>query len=103
MLHYISGPRNILAKNLSLLHWLVTLAQIVEGENLVEPAVVSNNEEDKAYFLDQEHSGLYDKKVWGCIECYLYLPKTSHPDQNPLNYSHICELQQQDKPVLLFK
>jgi hypothetical protein len=33
MLHYIEGPRNILANNLSKLHCLVTLAQIVEGKN----------------------------------------------------------------------
>jgi hypothetical protein len=53
MLHYIEGPRNILANNLSRLHCLVTLAQIAEGKKLVEPAVVSIEKEDKAYFLDQ--------------------------------------------------
>ncbi len=50
MLHYIKGPHNILANNLS------TLAQIAEGKKLVEPAVVSSDKEDKAYFLDPEHS-----------------------------------------------
>ncbi len=25
---------------------------------------------------------------------------TPHPDENPLNYAHICELQQQDKQLL---
>ncbi len=38
MLHYIEGPRNILANNLSRLHCLVTPAQIAEGKKLVEPA-----------------------------------------------------------------
>jgi hypothetical protein len=38
MLHYIEGPRNILANNLSRLHHLVTPAQIAEGKKLVEPA-----------------------------------------------------------------
>ncbi len=71
MLHYIEGPRNILAINLSWLHCLVTPAQIMEGKKLVEPAEVSNEVEDKAYFLDQEYSGLYDEDVWECIECYL--------------------------------
>jgi hypothetical protein len=56
--------------------------------------------EDKAYFLDQEYSGLTDKKVWEFIECYLNLPETPYPDQNPLNYAHICKLQQQDKQLL---
>jgi hypothetical protein len=34
------------------------------------------------------------------IECYLNLPETPHPDENPFNYTHICELQQQDKQQL---
>jgi hypothetical protein len=72
----------------------------VEGKKLVEPTAVSNEEEDKVYFLDQEYSCLYDDKVWECIECYLNLPETSHPDQNPLNYAHIRELQQQDEQLL---
>ncbi len=100
MLHYIEGPRNILANNLSRFHCLVTPAQIAEGKKLVEPAEVSIEEEDKAYFLDQEYSGLYNEDVWECIECYLNLPDTPHPDENPLNYAHIHELQQQDEQLL---
>jgi hypothetical protein len=100
MLHYIKGPCNILADNLSRLHWLVALAQIAEGKKRVEPAEVFIEEEDKAYFLDQEYSGLYNENVWECIECYLNVPDTPHPDENPLNYAHICELQQQDKQLL---
>jgi hypothetical protein len=72
----------------------------VEGKKLVEPAEVSNEEEDEEYFLDQEYSGLYDNKVRECIECYLNLPETPHPDPNPLNYAHIRELQQQDEQLL---
>ncbi len=52
------------------------------------------------YFLDQEYSGLYNDKVWECIECYLNLPETSHLDLNPLNNAHICELQQQNEQLL---
>jgi hypothetical protein len=63
ILHYIEGPRNILVDNLSRLHCLVTPAQIAEGKKLVEPAEVSHEEEDKAYFLDQEYSGLYNDDV----------------------------------------
>jgi hypothetical protein len=100
MLHYIKGPRNIFANNLSRLHRLVTPAQIAEGKKLVEPEEVSIEEEDEAYFLHQEYSGLYNENVWECIKCYLNLPDTPHPDENPLNYAHICELQQQDKQVL---
>jgi hypothetical protein len=100
MIHYIEGPHNILANNLSRVHRLVTLAPIAKGKKLVEPAEVSDKEEDKAYFLDQEYSGLYDNEVWECIDCYLNLPQTPHLDQYPLNYSHIYELQQQDKQLL---
>ncbi len=100
MLHYIEGPRNILADNLSRLHRLVTPAQIAEGRKIVEPVEVSIEEEDKAYFLDQEYSGLYDEDVWECIQCYLNLPDTPHPDENPLNHAQICELQQQDEQLL---
>ncbi len=52
IMHYIKGPRNILADNLSSLHHLVTPAQIAEGKKLVEPTEVSIEEEDEAYFLD---------------------------------------------------
>jgi hypothetical protein len=49
MLHCIKGPRNILAKNLSRLQRLFTPAQIAAGKKLVEPAEVSNKDEDKAF------------------------------------------------------
>ena len=103
MLHYIEGLHNILANNLSRLHCLVTPAQIVEGKKLVEPAEVSIEEDNEAHFLDQEYSGLYNENVWECIECYLNLPDTPHPDENPLNHAHICELQKQDKQLLALK
>jgi hypothetical protein len=68
MLHYIEGPHNILADNLSRLHHLVTPAQIAEGKKLVELAEVSIEEEHEAYFLDKEYSGLYIENVWEYIE-----------------------------------
>ncbi len=100
MLHYIKGPCNILANNLSRLHCLVTPAQITEGKKLIEPTDVPNEEEEKADLLDQEYSGVYDEDVWECIECYLNLPDTWHPDENLLNYAHICKLQQQEEQLL---
>ncbi len=50
--------------------------------------------------MDQEYSGLYGENVRECIEFYLNLPDTPHPDENPLNYAHIRELQQQDEQLL---
>ncbi len=73
---------------------------MAEGKKLVEPTEVFNEEEDKVYFLSQEYSGLYDENTWECIECYLNLPDTPHPDENLSNYTHICELQQQVEQLL---
>jgi hypothetical protein len=95
-------PQNS-SHNYSRLHHLITLTQIAEGKKLIEPAQVSIKKEDEVYFFDQEYSGLYDDKVWEYIECYLNLPETSHSDQNQLNYAHICELQQQDKQLLVLQ
>jgi hypothetical protein len=53
ILHYIKGPCNNLADNLSRFHCLVTSAQIAEEKKLIEPTEVSNEEKDTAYFLDQ--------------------------------------------------
>ena len=92
------GPPQYSSHNYSRLHCLITLAQIAEGKKLVEPAEIE--EEDEAYFLDQEYSGLYNDDVWECIECYLNLSDTPHPDENLLNYAHICELEQQDEQLL---
>jgi hypothetical protein len=52
------------------------------------------------YFLDKEYSGLYDDKVWEFVECYLNLSDTPHLDENPLDYAHISELQQQNEQLL---
>jgi hypothetical protein len=99
-LHYIKGPCNILADNLSRLHHIITPAQITEGKKLAEPTEDFNEEDNKVYFLDQEYPGLYNNDVCKYIECYLNLPDIPHPDENLLNYSHIRELQQQDKQLL---
>ena len=102
-LHYIKGEKNILADNLSRMHRLPTPAQLAKGKKLVEPAVVSDNEEesdDEAFFLEQEFSGLYDNAVWDCIECYLNFPESDTPEENPLSYAYIREKQQEDQKLL---
>ncbi len=93
-------PPQYSSHNYSRSNCLITPAQIAEGKKLVEPAEVSIEEEDEAYFLDQEYSGLYDENVWECIECYLNLLDTLHPNENPLNYVNITELQQQNEQLL---
>jgi hypothetical protein len=103
MLHYIKGPRNILADNLSRLHCLVTLAQIAERKTLVELVEVFSREEDKACILDQEYSALYDNDVWQCIECYLNLPDTPYLDENPLNMLTFVNYSSRTNNCLIYK
>ena len=102
-LHHIDGEKNILADQLSRLEIIPTPAQLAEGKKLVEPAEVTDDEgdeNDEAYFLDQEFSGLYDNDIWDCIECYLNLPELEHPENNPLSYAYIREKQQEDEALL---
>ena len=75
------------------------MAQIVDGKGLIEPTMVSDDEDD-IYFLTQEYSGYHEDDLVRVIECYLNLPKIRHPDRNPLNYADIWELQQQDAKLL---
>jgi hypothetical protein len=73
----------------------------VKGKKLVEPAEVTDDEEEyEAYFMDQEFSSLYDEDVWECLECYLNLPGSEHPENNPLSYAYIHEKQQEDDALL---
>ena len=97
-LHYIEGPCNILADNLSKLNCLITPAQIAEGKCLVEPTMVSDDK-DGMYFLTQEYSGYHEDDLAGVIKCYLNLLEIPHPDCNPLNYTRVWELQQQDEKL----
>ena len=87
-MHYIEGPKNLLADNLSRLERLLTPAQLAEGKPLVEPAIVSDEEDDdSAYFLDQEYSGVVDNDIYNSLGCYLNLPESENPEQNPLSYA----------------
>ena len=99
ILHYIEGPKNVLADNLSRLQ-RITPEQLAEGKNLVEPSPEYNEEEDYLYFVDQLYSGVHDKDIFNALECYLNLPEMEHPEQNPLNYEYIREQQQADEKLL---
>ena len=100
ILHYIEGPKNVLADNLSRLHRTITPNQLAEGKNLVNAIPDIENENDHVHFVDQYYSGVHDKEIFDMLECYLNLPETENPDQNPLNYEYIREQQQADKTLL---
>ena len=97
-LHYIEGHHNVLADNLSRPYCMVTPTQITEGKILIEPTVVSDDEDDM-YFLTQEYSGFHYDELVELIEYYLNHPEIPH-DRNQLNYAYIWEWQQQDKKLL---
>ena len=65
---------------------------------MVEPAVVSDDEDE--YFIDQLQSGVYDQDIHDTLGCYLNLPYSDNPVQNPLSYAYIREQQQADPKLL---
>ena len=101
-LHYIEGEKNILADNLSRLLRLPDSAQLAEGKKLVKPAVVSDNkdEDEEAYLMDHDWSGIYDIDILEALECYLNFPDMTYPEQNPLSYEYLREKQQADEQLL---
>jgi len=84
--------------NLSRLNRLITPAQLAEGKSLVEPDVVSDDE-DK-HFIDQVQSGVCDQNINDILGCYINLPESDNPEQNPLSYAYIREQQQADPKLL---
>ena len=70
-LHYIEGEMSILAGNLSRILCLPIPSQIAEGKKLVEPAIVSEDKDDKDGFLTScEDSGCLDEDIYNIFECY---------------------------------
>ena len=92
-LHYIEGPKNILADNLSRLKRLVTPAQLAEGKSLVEPSTDDEEDNEIAYLQELEYSGILDRDIQDNFECYLNLPESENPEQTPLSYAYIREKQ----------
>ena len=101
-LHYIEGKKNILPDNLSCLLCLPDSVQLAEGKKLVEPAVVSDNEDEdeEAYLMDHDWSGINDIDILEALEYYLNFPDIPYPEQNPLSYEYLREKQQADKQLL---
>ena len=100
ILHYIEGPKNVLADNLSRLQRKITPEQLAEGKNLVEPSPELEDDDDNLYFVDQYYSGVHDNDIYNILECYMNLPEMEHPKQNPLNFEYIRKQQQADEDLL---
>ena len=67
---------------------------------MVEPAVDSDDEEEDQFFIDQMQSGVWDDAIADSLECYLNLPDSENPEQNPLSFAYIREQQQADTNLL---
>ena len=100
ILHYIEGPRNILADNLSRLTRLITPAQLAEGKILVEPIPEDEIDDEETFFIDQEYSGVLDEEIQNTLDGYLNLLDSENPEQNPLSFAYIREQQQADDKLL---
>jgi hypothetical protein len=73
----------------------------MEGKKLVEPAIDSEDEDNKDGFLAScEDSGCLNEDIYNIFECYLNLPEIPDLAQNPLSFSCIREKQQQDEQLL---
>ena len=83
-LHYIEGPKKILADNLSRFQRLVTPAQLAEGKNLVEPSTDDEEDNEIAYLQELEYSGILDRDIQDSFECYLNLPESEKPSAESL-------------------
>ena len=44
-----------------------------------------------AYLQELEYSGILDRDIQDSFECYLNLPESENPEQNPLSYAYIRE------------
>ena len=45
-------------------------------------------------------SGVWDDDIHDCLDCYLNLPESDNPEQNPLSFAYIREQQQADDKLL---
>ena len=95
ILHYIEGPKNLLADNMSRLQRKLTPDLLAEGKNLVDPRPETEDDDEHAFYVDLSYSGLQDEEIFNVLECYLNLPEMDNPELNPLNFFHIREQQQE--------
>ena len=100
ILHYIEGPKNLLADNMSRLQRLITPALLAEGKNLVDTSPDLEDNEEHMFYVDLSYSGIQDTDIFDVLECYLNFPEMDHPEQNPLNFTHIREKQQESTTLL---
>ena len=104
-LHYVEGPKNILADNLSRLERLPTPTELANAKDLIPISkdkvnVIEDEEELENYFIDEQYSGFDDEDISNVIEAYLNLPELEIPEETPLNYDYIRESQQSDHDLL---
>ena len=108
-LHYIEGPKNILADNLSRLHRLPTPTELSTAPSPVPVSEKYEPDEVDGYFIDDEieafhnaldYSSVSEPLIEELIDFYLNLPKIDILEENPLNFQSLAEKQQEDNDLL---
>ena len=84
MLHYIEGPRNVLADSLSRCQRLPSRSELAEATHLVPPSDEESIDEIEGYFLESKEldpiftelyqAGIQDTAVREILDCYVNLP-----------------------------
>jgi hypothetical protein len=82
--HYMRGPENVLADAFSC---------VPRAESMVRMNISTNDDVIDEHYLECFHSVLNEPELF---ECFLNLPETNAPAENPLNMKWIREQQQND-------
>ena len=67
---------------------------------MVEPIADEEEDNELAFLQELDYSGILDSDIQDSFECYLNLPESENPEQNPLSYAYIREKQQADAKLL---
>ena len=111
-LHYVEGPKNILADNLSRLHCLPTPTELSTAPSRVPVSDESEPDEFDGYFIDDkieafhnavDYSGVSDPLIDKLLECYLNLSEINVLEENLLNFQSLAEKKQEDDYLILLQ
>ena len=55
---------------------------------------MTRKDNELAFLQELDYSGIIDNDFQDSFKCYLNLPESENPEQNPLSYTYIREKQQ---------
>ena len=63
-------------------------SQIIQGKKLIEPVIVSDDEDtEEAFLIGFTYSGVLHRDINPVTECYLNLLEIPSPAENPQGYA----------------